>query len=84
MFYEAIYQPQNEDDLSDRAKEFIGRLIAVQDGGQAKTGPGKKSQVVYIASPNIGIIPNTDLQNITSIPNIKWNELSKLNSQEES
>ena len=81
MFYEAIYQPKNEDALSDKAKEFIGRLIAVQDGGQKKTSPGK-SQVVYIASPNIGIIPNTDLENITSIPNTKWTTLSKINSQE--
>lgn len=81
MFYEAIYQPQNEDALSEKAKKFIGRLIAVQDGGQAKTSPGK-SQVVYISSPSIGIIPNTDLENITSIPNIKWTSLSKLNSQE--
>ncbi|SMC44333.1 hypothetical protein SAMN02746065_102127 [Desulfocicer vacuolatum DSM 3385] len=82
MFYEAIYQPRNEDKLSDKAKKFIGRLIAIQDGGQEETAPGK-SQVVYIASPNIGIIPNTDLENITSIPNTKWTALSKLNAQDQ-
>jgi len=81
MFYEAIYQPKNEDALTDKAKKFIGRLIAVQDGGQEETSPGK-TQVVYIASPNIGLIPNTDLDNITSIPHKKWVGLSELNSQD--
>ncbi|MFH1154647.1 MAG: hypothetical protein V1793_12600 [Pseudomonadota bacterium] len=78
MFYEAIYKPQQTDRLSERAKIFIGKRIALQDGGKEQLVPGK-FQVVYIASPNIGLIPNTDLDNIISIPNNKWTELSEFN-----
>lgn len=78
MFYKAVYKPQNTKGLSDKAKSFIGKHLAIQDGGKEELTPGK-AQVVYIASPNIGLIPNTDLENITSIPHNKWFELSEFN-----
>ena len=80
MFYEAIYQPQKTDNLTDKAKQFVGEKIAVQDGGQEEVTPGKV-MVVYIASPNIGLIPNCDLVNTTSIPYNRWTELSAANSK---
>ncbi len=81
MFYEAVYQPEDTENLSDKAKLFVGKRIAIQDGGQNEVSPGK-IKVVYIAVPSFGLIPNTDLQNITSIPYSKWTELSELNRKE--
>lgn len=80
MFYEAQYQPQETKKLSDKAKLFVGKKIAVQDGGQEELTPGKKT-VVYIASPSFGLIPNYDLNNITSIPYGKWINLCETNKQ---
>jgi len=81
MFYKALYQPKDTEKISEKAKKFIGKTIAVQDGGQEETRPGV-SQVVYIAMPNFGLIPNQDLQNTTSIPYSKWAELSEINKAE--
>ncbi len=78
MFYEAVYKPENTNGLSDKAKMFVGQKIAVQDGGQKQSSSGKL-QVVYISTPHIGIIPNSDLENITSIPYAKWIALSEEN-----
>ncbi len=80
MFYEARYQPKETKNLSDKAKLFVGKLIAIQDGGQEQLTPEKK-RVVYIASPNFGLIPNYDLNNITSISYGKWIKLSETNKQ---
>ena len=80
MFYEARYQPQDTKNLSDKAKLFVGKMIAIQDGGQEQLTPGKKT-VVYIASPSFGLIPNYDLNNIVSIPYGKWIKLSEENKQ---
>jgi len=81
MFYEAIYRPNDTTQLTDKAKKFIGKRIAVQDGGQDELSPGK-IQVVYIAVPSFGLIPNSDLENITSIPYSKWTALTETNKQE--
>ncbi len=80
MFYEAIYQPKDIKNIDKNAKKFIGKKIAIQDGGQREISPGK-TQVVYIALPNLGVIPNSDLSKITSIPLNKWNELSEVNGK---
>lgn len=80
MFYEAQYQPQETKNLSDKARLFVGKKIAVQDGGQEELTPKKKT-VVYIASPNFGLIPNYDLNNITSISYGKWIALSEANKK---
>ena len=80
MYYEARYEPQNSENLSDKANVFVGKMIAVQDGGHEELTSGKKT-VVYIASPNFGLIPNSDLKNITSIPFSKWTTLSESNNQ---
>ena len=78
MYYEAIYTPKETKGLNEKALKFVGKLIAIQDGGQEELIPGK-STVVYIASPNIGLIPNHDLKSITSIPLSKWTKLSEQN-----
>lgn len=78
MYYEAFYTPKETKGLSDKALAFDGKLIALQDGGQEEFTPGK-STVVYIASPNIGLIPNHDLKRITSIPLSRWNALAEQN-----
>ena len=80
MYYEARYEPQNSKNLSDKAKVFVDKIIAVQDGGHEELTSGKKT-VVYIASPNFGLIPNSDLKKISSIPFSKWTELSQMNDQ---
>ncbi len=80
MFYEALYQPQGSKKTNDKAKLFVGKTIAVQDGGQEELKSGQKT-VVYIASPNIGLIPNSDLMNITSVSLSKWTTLSETNKQ---
>lgn len=78
MYYEAFYTPKETKGLGDNALAFVGKLIALQDGGQEEFTPGK-STVVYIASPSIGIIPNYDLKQITSVPLNKWNVLAEQN-----
>jgi hypothetical protein len=78
MYYEAFYTPKETKGLGDKALAFVGKLIALQDGGQEELTPGK-STVVYIASPSIGLIPNHDLKKITSIPLTKWNKLAEQN-----
>ncbi|SLM33130.1 conserved hypothetical protein [Desulfamplus magnetovallimortis] len=78
MYYEARYQPQETEKLSKKAALFVGKMIAIQDGGQEELKPGKKT-VVYIASPNFGLIPNSDLVNITSVPFSKWTALNEAN-----
>ncbi|MFO7883716.1 MAG: hypothetical protein R6U68_02750 [Desulfobacteraceae bacterium] len=78
MFYKALYQPVDTENISEKAKKFIGKTIAVQDGGQEEIKPGVY-QVVYIAVPNFGLIPNRDLQNTTSIPYREWTKLSEDN-----
>ncbi|MDY0376115.1 MAG: hypothetical protein RBQ72_10355 [Desulfobacterium sp.] len=80
MYYEAFYTPKETKGLNDKALAFVGKLIALQDGGQEELTPGK-STVVYIASPNIGLIPNHHLKRITSIPLSKWNALAEQNKQ---
>jgi len=80
MYYEALYQPQDSETISDKAKLFVGKTVAVQDGGHKELKPGKKT-VVYIASPNFGLIPNSDLVNITSVPYKKWVSISESNEQ---
>jgi hypothetical protein len=74
MYYEALYQPKSEEKISEKAKIFIGHRIALQEGFQKDT-KAKKKQVYYIATPNFGLIPNFDLQNIQSISFIRWKEL---------
>ena len=78
MYYEAFYTPKATKGLNAKALTFVGKLIALQDGGQEELTPGK-STVVYIASPNIGLIPNHDLKKITSIPLSRWNTLADQN-----
>ncbi|MDY0220992.1 MAG: hypothetical protein RBR67_07630 [Desulfobacterium sp.] len=78
MYYQAFYTPKETKGLGDKALAFVGKSIALQDGGQEELTPGK-STVVYIASPNIGLIPNHDLKEITSIPLNKWNALAEKN-----
>ncbi|ACN15588.1 hypothetical protein HRM2_24940 [Desulforapulum autotrophicum HRM2] len=78
MYYEAVYTPKETKGLGDKALKFVGKRIALQDGGQEELTPGK-STVVYIASPNFGLIPNHDLTKITSIPLNKWNMLAEQN-----
>ncbi|MCP3925489.1 MAG: hypothetical protein GY714_23195 [Desulfobacterales bacterium] len=74
MYYEALYQPKSEEKISPKAKHFIGQRIALQEGFQKDT-KAKKKQVYYIATPNFGLIPNFDLQNIKSISFNIWKEL---------
>ena len=78
MYYEAFYTPKETKGLGDKALAFVGKLIALQDGGQEELTPGK-STVVYIASPNIGLVPNYDLKKITSVPLSSWNALAAQN-----
>jgi hypothetical protein len=80
MFYEAIYAPQETKKLNDKALKFVGKQVAIQDGGQEELTPGH-STVVYIASPSFGLIPNHDLKSITSIPLSRWTELADRNKQ---
>lgn len=80
MFYEAIYAPQETAKLSDKALKFVGKQVAIQDGGQEELTPGHAT-VVYIASPSFGLIPNHDLKSITSIPLSRWTELSERNKK---
>jgi len=81
MYYSALYQPRNKKKISAKAKHYIGKIIALQDAGQKEVAPGK-NQVFYIASPNIGLVPNYDLNNLQSIPFIKWDSIQKANSNE--
>lgn len=74
MYYEALYQPKSEEKISEKAKIFIGHRIALQEGFQKDT-KAKKKQVYYIATPNFGLIPNFDLQNIKSISFNTWKDL---------
>ncbi len=80
MYYEAIYQPRDEDNIKEQAKRYIGKKIALQEGFQKDT-TAKKKNVCYIAVPSFGMIPNYDLKDIKSIPFNDWKIIRKISEE---
>lgn len=74
MFFEGVFQPADEKGLSPEAKNFIGKIIPLQEGSIVKDGP-HKGQRCYIPNFKSSWIPASDLKNIIDIPYVKWKKL---------
>jgi len=75
VFFEAIFQPQEQAEYNDEAKELIGKRIALQDGWILKDGPYKGQQCFYVPGTHVGVIPLSHLEGIKDIPFVKWEDL---------
>jgi hypothetical protein len=75
MHFEAIFNPKNVNAYSQLAGQFIGKKIAVQNGWQIEEGPHKGQFGYYVPSSHLGVIPQSDLSDIKSIPYVQWREL---------
>ena len=74
MFYEAIYEPSKTEHLNGKAKKYIGKRLALQDGWRLTDGPNK-GQYCYIPSLNFGWIPSYDLKGLKNISYSRWKEI---------
>ncbi|NNG01883.1 MAG: hypothetical protein HKM93_21025 [Desulfobacteraceae bacterium] len=77
MYYEAIFDPTENEIYNEEAQQFAGKLIAIQDGWVINEGPHKGEHCFYVPNSTIGTIPKSDLKDIKSIPVIRWKEILK-------
>ncbi len=75
MHFEAIFQPKNSNDYSQVADQLIGKRIAILTGWQIEEGPHKGQFSYYVPSSNLGMIPQSDLAEIKSVPYVQWRSL---------
>ena len=75
MHFEAIFKPKDSNGYSSQVDRFIGKKIAVQHGWQIEDGPYKGQYSYYVPNSNLGMIPQSDLAEIKSIPYVKWRAL---------
>lgn len=75
MHFEAIFKPQDSTEYSQQADQFIGKKIAVQNGWHIEEGPHKGQYSYYVPNSNLGMIPQSDLSEIKSIPYVQWRAL---------
>lgn len=78
MHFEAIFKPKNSTAYNKLAEHLIGKKIAVQNGWQIEEGPHKGQYSYYIPNSNLGMIPQSDLAEIKSVPYVKWRILHDL------
>ena len=79
MHFEAIFKPKDSSEYNKLADRLIGKKIAVQNGWQIEDGPHKGQYSYYIPNSNLGMIPQSDLAEIKSVPYVKWRTLHDLN-----
>jgi hypothetical protein len=84
MYFEAVFQPSNGTEYNSDASNFVGKKVAVHEGWTLEDGPHKGQQCFYIPNSTVGCIPESDLQELKSIPFVQWKEIfdhTGLNSQ---
>jgi hypothetical protein len=75
MYFEAVFQPSNGTEYNSSASDFVGKKVAVHEGWTLEDGPHKGQQCFYIPNSTVGCIPESDLQELKSIPFVQWKEI---------
>ena len=75
MYFEAVFQPSNDTEYNSSASDFVGKKVAVNEGWTLEDGPHKGQQCFYIPNSTVGCIPESDLQELKSIPFVQWKEI---------
>jgi len=75
MFFEAIFSPVNKKEYNSEAAGLVGKKLPVKEGWIIDDGPYKGQQCYYAPNTTIGKIPISDLQELTSIPFARWQQL---------
>ena len=92
LHFEAVFNPVDQTEYNDEAKNFVGKKLPFQEGWIIEDGPYKGQQCYYAPNTRIGKIPQSDLEDLTPIPYVRWeqlyssialeNEYSELNATE--
>jgi hypothetical protein len=83
MYFEAIFNPVDQKEYKSEAKDFVGKKLAVKEGWIIEDGPYKGQQCYYAPNTTIGRIPQSDLQELKSVPFARWNQIySNLDSEQ--
>jgi hypothetical protein len=75
MYFEAIFSPVDQKQYKSEVKNFVGKKLAVKEGWIIEEGPHKGQQCYYAPNTTIGQIPQSDLQELKSVPYARWNQL---------
>ena len=75
MYFEAVFQPSNGTEYNSDASDFVGKKVAINAGWTLEEGPHKGQQCFYIPNSTVGCIPESDLQELKSIPFVQWKEI---------
>jgi len=75
MHFEAIFRPLNSAEYTAEAERLIGKKVAVQNGWLIEEGPHRGQQCYYIPNSTLGLIPQSDLAEIKSVPFVQWRSL---------
>lgn len=75
MYFEAVFQPSNGTEYNSDAADFVGKKVAIHEGWTLEDGPHKGQQCFYIPNSTVGCIPESDLQQLKSIPFVQWKEI---------
>lgn len=75
MYFEAVFNPENQTEYNSEAKKFVGKKLPVKEGWIIEDGPYKGQQCYYAPNTNIGRIPISDLKFLKTIPFFQWNQL---------
>lgn len=75
MYFEAVFQPSNGTEYNSDAADFVGKKVAIHEGWTLEDGPHKGQQCFYIPNSTVGCIPESDLQELKSIPFVQWKEI---------
>ena len=75
MHFEAIFKPKDSSEYNQLADQLIGKKIAILNGWQIEEGPHKGQYSYYVPSSNLGMIPQSDLAEIKSVPYVQWRSL---------
>ncbi|MDX1708676.1 MAG: hypothetical protein R3274_08760 [Desulfobacterales bacterium] len=75
MYFEAVFQPSNGTEYNSSAADFVGKKVAIHEGWTLEDGPHKGQQCFYIPNSTVGCIPESDLQQLKSIPFVQWKEI---------
>jgi hypothetical protein len=75
MYFEAVFQPSNDIEYNSDAADFVGKKVAIHEGWTLEDGPHKGQQCFYIPNSTVGYIPESDLQELKSIPFVQWREI---------
>jgi hypothetical protein len=75
MYFEAVFQPSNGTEYNSDAADFVGKKVAIHEGWTLEDGPHKGQQCFYIPNSTVGCIPESDLQELKSIPFVQWREI---------